>query len=123
MPAASTLSVIVPAYNEEGTLATVVRKLLDVPFLAEIIVVDDCSTDSTGSIARDLAARYHQVRLIQHVRNQGKTAALITGIAATCGTIVIVQDSDLEYDPTEISDVITPIVNGWRTSSTARVSW
>lgn len=108
----SSLSVIVPAYNEEDTLAIVVRKLIGLPHLFEVIVIDDCSKDRTGEVARQLASQYEQVRLIQHDRNRGKTAALITGFAASRGDIVIVQDADLEYDPTEIVDVITPIVDG-----------
>lgn len=106
------LSVVVPAYNEEATLARVVHKLLDVPHLLEIIVVDDCSTDRTGEIAQELARQYERVRVLRHERNQGKTAALITGFAATRGDIVVVQDADLEYDPSEIIDLITPILNG-----------
>jgi glycosyltransferase involved in cell wall biosynthesis len=104
--------VVVPAYNEEDTLSSVVRKLLAVPFLLEIIIVDDCSTDRTPEIAQQLASQYEQVRAVRHERNQGKTAALVTGFAATRGEIVIVQDADLEYDPSEIIDVVTPIVSG-----------
>lgn len=106
------LSVVVPAYNEEATLGEVVRKLLKVPCLLEIIIVDDCSTDGTGEQARQLAATNPQVRVIRHERNAGKTAALKTGFALTTGQIVIVQDADLEYDPAEIYGVIRPILLG-----------
>src|SRR5216683_2894703 len=106
------LSVLVPVYNEESTLETVVRKLLALPPLLEIIIVDDCSTDRTAEIARQLAASYPQVRLIRHQKNAGKTAALKTGIALTSGDIVIIQGADLEYDPAEIPDVIQPILAG-----------
>src|SRR6185437_14291585 len=106
------LSVVVPVYNEEATLGEVVRKLLQVPCLLEVIIVDDCSTDGTGQLARQIAEANPQVRVIRHERNAGKTAALRTGFALTTGQIVIVQDADLEYDPAEIYGVIRPILQG-----------
>jgi glycosyltransferase involved in cell wall biosynthesis len=106
------LSVVVPVYNEQATLAEVVRKLLNVPCLLEIIIVDDCSTDGTGEVAAQLAATHNQVRVVRQPRNAGKTAALKTGFALTTGAIVIVQDADLEYDPTDIYGVIRPILEG-----------
>jgi glycosyltransferase involved in cell wall biosynthesis len=107
------LSVVVPAYNEEATLAKVVGKLLEVPHVFEVIIVDDCSTDRTQAIAARLATQHDCVRTIRHQQNQGKTGALRSGFAATTGDIVIVQDADLEYDPSEIKDVIQPIVDGF----------
>jgi glycosyltransferase involved in cell wall biosynthesis len=109
---AAILSVVVPAYNEGATLAEVVRKVLAVPRLLEVIVVDDCSTDETERVARALAAEDARVRLARHERNQGKTAALRTGFALTRGDVVIVQDADLEYDPAEIHAVVQPIIEG-----------
>jgi len=106
------LSVVIPAYNEEATLSAVVRKVLAVPGLLEVIVVDDCSTDATARIARQLDEAYEQVRAVFHERNVGKTAALRTGFALTRGDVVIVQDADLEYDPDEIAAVIRPIISG-----------
>jgi glycosyltransferase involved in cell wall biosynthesis len=106
------LSVIVPAFNEEATIIEVIRKLLDIPSLLEIIVVDDASTDRTWAVVQALQATTPQLRLLRHIENQGKTAALKTGFAASAGEIVIVQDADLEYDPAEIQDVIQPILNG-----------
>jgi glycosyltransferase involved in cell wall biosynthesis len=105
------LSVVVPAFNEEATLAQVVEKLLLIPRLLEVVVVDDCSTDATHEIARRLAESNPRVRVARHARNAGKTEALRTGFALTRGEIVIVQDADLEYDPAEIPLVILPIVN------------
>lgn len=106
------LSIVVPVYNEQATLGEVVRKLLQVPCLLEIIIVDDCSTDGTSELARALAETHSQVRVVRQERNAGKTAALKTGFARTTGAIVIVQDADLEYDPGEIFGVIRPILEG-----------
>jgi glycosyltransferase involved in cell wall biosynthesis len=107
------LSIVIPVFNEQATLARVVNKVMDVvPHLFEVIVVDDGSTDQTKDIAAELADRHSQVRVMSHDRNLGKTAALRTGFALTSGDIVIVQDADLEYDPQEISAVIQPILDG-----------
>jgi glycosyltransferase involved in cell wall biosynthesis len=106
------LSVVMPAYNEEATLAAIVERVIGIPHLLELVIVDDRSSDRTPQIAEQLAARFPQVRYIRHQKNAGKTAALKTGFALTRGDVVIVQDADLEYDPHEISDVIAPILNG-----------
>jgi glycosyltransferase involved in cell wall biosynthesis len=107
------LSVVVPAYNEEKTLHEVVEKLLQVPHLHEVVIVDDCSTDRTHEIAQSLASKNPSIiRVLRHQKNAGKTEALKTGFAATTGNIVIVQDADLEYNPDEIGFVIEPIVKG-----------
>lgn len=106
------LSVVIPAYNEESTLAGVIQRVLAIPNLYEIIIVDDCSTDKTGAIAEEIARLNPRVRLVRHKINGGKTEALKTGFALTTGDIVIVQDADLEYDPAEIGDVIAPILTG-----------
>ena len=106
------LSVVVPAYNEAATLTAIVVRLLAIEQAAEIVVVDDCSTDGTGVIADQLATNHARVKVAHHAVNKGKTEALKTGFAMTTGQIVIVQDADLEYDPAEIADVIAPIVEG-----------
>jgi glycosyltransferase involved in cell wall biosynthesis len=106
------LSVVIPAYNEEASLNSVVRKILTIPHLHEVIIVDDCSKDKTGAIADELASLYPNVRVAHHKKNGGKTEALKTGFAMTTGEIVIVQDADLEYDPDEIGEVIGPILEG-----------
>ncbi|MEI7849671.1 MAG: glycosyltransferase family 2 protein [Chloroflexota bacterium] len=107
------LSVIVPAYNEENTIFNVLNTLIQaLSGDYEIIVVDDGSADRTAEIIKESFQNIPTIRLIQHGKNQGKTAALITGFAASTGQIVIVQDADLEYDPIEISDVIAPILLG-----------
>lgn len=106
------VSVVVPAYNEETTLAGLVKKLLELPHLLEVVIVDDCSRDHTAEIAESLAASDSRVRVARHQKNSGKTEALKTGFAMTRGEIVIVQDADLEYDPYEIPGVIKPILEG-----------
>ncbi len=106
------LSIVVPVFNEESTLEEVVDKLLNVPCLLEIIIVDDSSTDGTQEVARRLSQIHRQVSVVRHQRNSGKTAALKTGFALTSGDVVIVQDADLEYDPTDIYGVIRPILEG-----------
>jgi glycosyltransferase involved in cell wall biosynthesis len=106
------LSVVMPVYNEEVSLAEVVRKLLALPHLLEIIIIDDCSTDRSVEVARSLAQANPRVRVVQQQKNSGKTAALRAGFALTQGDIVIVQDADLEYDPSEIPLVIKPILEG-----------
>ena len=112
MTKAATLSVVIPAYNEEATLAAVIEKLLRVPYLLEIVIVDDCSSDKTREIADALAQEHALVRVTSHKENSGKTEALKTGFALTRGDIVIVQDADFEYDPDEIPAVIRPILDG-----------
>jgi hypothetical protein len=106
------LSVVIPAYNEEATLADVVERVLAIEHLREIVIVDDCSQDQTGAIADQLARENPQVKVVHHTHNRGKTEALKTGFALTDGEIVIVQDADLEYNPGEIGEVIAPILTG-----------
>jgi glycosyltransferase involved in cell wall biosynthesis len=108
----SCLSVVIPVYNEEASLADVVRKLLLLPQLLEVVIVDDCSTDRSAEVAQSLSQVDPRVRLVRQQRNMGKTAALRSGFAMTRGEIVIVQDADLEYDPEEIPLVIAPILEG-----------
>jgi glycosyltransferase involved in cell wall biosynthesis len=110
------LSVIIPAYNEEGTITNVLESLLkNVPDILEIIVVDDGSADNTCRVVEEYLNKQFiapKIALIKHASNQGKTAALKTGIRASEGNIVIVQDADLEYHPEDIPSVISPIQAG-----------
>jgi GT2 family glycosyltransferase len=92
----SCFSVTIPAYNEEATLAVVVRKVLALEHLLEVFIIDDCSSDRTGAVALALAAEDGRVCVVRHERNRGQTEALKTGFAQTTGEIVIVQDADLE---------------------------
>src|SRR5436190_19871189 len=106
-----TLSVVMPAFNEENTIATIVRRVLDIPFNIELIIVNDGSTDGTRGIIEGLAREDSRIRVV-HQENSGKTAALRKGFALTTGDVVIVQDADLEYDPAEIIHVVRPIFGG-----------
>jgi len=112
MTAFKCLSVVIPAYNEEATLVALVQRVLSIPDLHEVVIVDDCSRDRTGAMADELARLHNQVKVVHREVNGGKTEALKSGFSLTTGDIVIVQDADLEYDPGEIGDVITPIMEG-----------
>ena len=106
------LSVIIPAYNEEDTVSTVIRRVRDaVPLEMEIIVVNDGSTDRTGQIVEAIAMEDARVRLV-HQANGGKTSAVKKGFELSRGDIVVIQDADLEYDPAEIIHLLEPILNG-----------
>ena len=107
-----TLSVIVPAYNEEGTVEEIVQRLRELPLRLEVIAVNDASTDGTGAVLDRLAAGGALQRVIHHPQNRGKGAALRSGIAAATGDVVVVQDADLEYDPTDLPRLLEPIRSG-----------
>jgi glycosyltransferase involved in cell wall biosynthesis len=105
------LSIIIPAYNEAGTIEAIVRRVQAVdlgPIEKEIIVVNDGSNDGTERVVKGLPG----IRHISHERNAGKGAALTTGFQAATGGIVLIQDADLEYDPDDYPAVIRPIVEG-----------
>ncbi len=106
------LSVVVPAYNEEATIETILRRVLESGYAAEVLVVDDGSTDSTAEIVTKMTERDERVRLISQGRNQGKGAALRRGFAEATAELVIVQDADLEYDPSEYDVLLEPLLDG-----------
>jgi glycosyltransferase involved in cell wall biosynthesis len=106
------LSVVIPAYNEEHTLSQIVDRVTRLPQLLEVVIVDDCSSDNTPEVLRNLREKYPNIKTVRHARNRGKTESLKTGFRLTEGEIVIVQDADLEYDPSEIPGVIAPIECG-----------
>jgi glycosyltransferase involved in cell wall biosynthesis len=107
------VSVVVPAYNEERTIESMLRSLLkSIPDVYEIIVVDDGSSDKTAELAQNWARAESRIRVLNLKKNEGKTAALKRGFAESTGDVVIVQDADLEYDPQEIPCLVGPIANG-----------
>ena len=104
------LSVVMPCYNESATIEAAVARVLDLPFVAELVVVDDGSTDGTRD--RLDAMTDPRVRLLVHDVNQGKGAALRTGFAVASAPFVAVQDADLEYDPRELERLLGPLLDG-----------
>ena len=109
LPANFKLSVVIPVYNEEATLRTILARVCRIPIPKEIILVDDCSTDGTREILRTLAD-VPGLQLICKPHNEGKGAALRTGFAAATGDVVVVQDADLEYDPRDFPQLLQPII-------------
>ncbi len=108
-----TLSIIIPAYNEENTIGEVLDNLKKLDFLSgsrEFIVVDDGSKDNTAKIIKEKSKKISEINFIQHEKNKGKGAAVRTGIQASKGKVLIVQDADLEYSPSDIPRLIEPIL-------------
>jgi glycosyltransferase involved in cell wall biosynthesis len=108
VPEGFKLSVVIPVYNEKQWISELVSRVQAVPIPKEIIIVDDCSTDGTRDILRELAGDNVHVFFQEH--NQGKGAALRDGFRHAMGDVVIVQDADLEYDPAEYPRLIQPII-------------
>lgn len=115
---AETLSILIPAYNEEKTIHLILDKVLEVKLIGglqkEIILVNDCSTDKTGDAIQTYIDQHpdHLFSYIAHEVNKGKGAALHTGIQAATGDYLIIQDADLEYDPEEYNILLQPVLDG-----------
>ena len=108
------LSIVVPCFNEEKTLRKCVENVLEIAddtLSLELIIVNDCSNDRSLIIARELEDRYQEIVVLSHKKNQGKGAALRTGIQRATGDFVAVQDADLEYNPMEFKKLLVPLIN------------
>ena len=104
------LSVVIPVYNEAGTIKEIIDRVTYAPFRKEIIVVDDGSTDGSRQILKD--AKNSAVKICFHEQNYGKGRALQTGFSTATGDVIVVQDADMEYDPNEFPILLNPILSG-----------
>ncbi len=103
------LSVIMPVYNEKATVLAILNKVLRVDIPKEVIVIDDGSTDSTTEELGSIEGKYPQVDIVYHGANQGKGAAVRSGLALADGDVVVIQDGDLEYEPEDYHKLLAPI--------------
>lgn len=106
------LTVVMPVYNEGPTLNAIIALVLEQRPVAELVVVNDASTDGSGQVLDSWATRDSRVRVFHHPENQGKGAALRTGIGQATSDYLIIQDADLEYDPIEYGSLLAPILDG-----------
>ena len=108
------LSVIMPVYNEQATIQEIIHRVLAVNLDLELIIVDDCSIDGTREILNTLdeTVADSRIKILYHAQNQGKGAAIRTGIQNVNGDVIVIQDADLEYDPTDLPDMLQPILDG-----------
>lgn len=104
------VSVVMPVFNEAKTIANVIATVLQQPCVAELIIVNDCSTDGTWAALECLAASEPRMKIFSHEINRGKGAALRTAISKASAKIVLIQDADLEYNPEEYGQLILPIL-------------
>ncbi len=108
------LSIVIPIYNEQRTLRTIIERVqaVNIPLEKELVCVDDCSKDNTREILQELAREYPNIKPYFQPVNRGKGAALREGFKHATGDFVIVQDADLEYDPNDYSVVLAPLLQG-----------
>ena len=110
----STISIIIPCYNEADTINSLLSAVLNVqlPYTKEIIIIDDCSTDSSFEVIENYSTANPEIKVYRQSINRGKGAALRKGISQATGDIVIIQDADLEYNPEEYPSLIKPFEDG-----------
>src|SRR5882762_2116825 len=106
------LSVVMPVYNERATLREAIRRVLAMPIDIELLCVDDGSHDGSREILEELQLKHSQIRSLVQSHNMGKGAALRRGIQEAIGDFVIIQDADLEYDPSEYPQLLEPLIQG-----------
>ncbi|MFC1541694.1 glycosyltransferase family 2 protein [Candidatus Latescibacterota bacterium] len=104
------LSIVIPLYNEKSTIREILKRIRQTPFEKEIIIVDDSSTDGSRELLKEME-NDSDLRIFYHDKNSGKGASLRTGFKHVTGDIIIIQDADLEYDPSEYKDLIKPITD------------
>jgi glycosyltransferase involved in cell wall biosynthesis len=113
------ISIIVPAFNEESTISIIADKLLNLYLVnnikKEIIIVNDCSTDNTDNLIQNIIKSNPtaEIKYIKHEKNAGKGAAIHSGIKNATGDYLIIQDADLEYDPSEMNKLLKPVLDGY----------
>ena len=105
------LSVVMPVYNEEASVGEIISRVLAQPQVSELIIVDDCSKDKTWEALQAIGGKDSRIRLFRHEVNQGKGAALRTGFKEATADWVVVQDADLEYDPSEYGRLLAPLLS------------
>lgn len=105
------ISVLIPVYNEKATILEVVRRVQEQPLEKEIIIVDDCSTDGTRELLQETAWPPN-VKVLYHDKNRGKGAGIRTAVQGATKDIIIIQDADLEYNPSDFMAVLRPIIDG-----------
>jgi len=110
------ISIVIPIYNEEQTLAECIRRVLavELPLERELVLIDDASTDGSGKVIEGVCREHDSasIKVIRHMQNRGKGAALRSGFAQSSGDVVLIQDADLEYDPRDYARLLKPILDG-----------